>query len=161
MLKVIQFVLGFTVAALAAACYGEPASKPLILSHVTVIDVQSGARIADQDVVVIRDHIIKIGPATHRKERNATVIDARGKFLIPGLWDMHVHTLWNANRAALFFPLFLANGVTGVREMGGPMPAAEQVRWRDQIASGAVLGPRLILSGPFQNAKIIFREFIN
>jgi hypothetical protein len=47
------------------------------------------------------------------------------------------------------FPLFLANGVTGVREMGRPMPAADQVRWRDQVASGAVIGPRLVVPGPF------------
>jgi hypothetical protein len=49
----------------------------------------------------------------------------------------------------MFFPLFLANGVTGVREMGGPIPAADQVRWRDQVASGAAIGPRLVAPGPF------------
>lgn len=55
--------------------------------------------------------------------KQAHSADARGKYLIPGLWDMHVHSLWNAERPPMFFPLFLANGVTGVREIGGPMPA--------------------------------------
>jgi hypothetical protein len=62
---------------------------------------------------------------------------------------MHVHSLWDATRPAIFFPLFLANGVTGVREMGGPMPAADQVRWRNQVAARAILGPRLVVPGPF------------
>ena len=84
-----------------------------------------------------------------RVPKQARSIDARGKYLIPGLWDMQVHSLWDSKRRATLFPLFLANGVTGVREMGGPMPAADQVRWRNQVATGAVLGPRLAVPGPF------------
>ena len=59
---------------------------------------------------------------------------------------MDVHGLWNAERPAMFFPLFLANGVTGVREMGGTTP--DQGRWRDQVASGAVIGSRLVVPVP-------------
>ncbi len=62
---------------------------------------------------------------------------------------MHVHALWDAERPPEFLPLFLANGVTGVREMGGPMPVADQVRWRQDVVNGKVLGPRLVIAGPF------------
>ena len=77
------------------------------------------------------------------------MIEGRGKYLIPGLWDAHVHALWDANRPGQFFPLFLANGVTSVREMGGPMPAAEQAVWRQRVADGEIIGPDLIVPGPF------------
>ena len=70
------------------------------------------------------------------------VIPARGKFLIPGLWDMHVH-VWNADFA---FPLFIANGVTGVRNMGGH--PEDLTRWRGELKSGKRLGPELIACGP-------------
>ena len=76
-------------------------------------------------------------------------VSGAGKYLIPGLWDAHVHALWDAGRAEQFLPLFLANGVTNVREMGGPMPAEEQVTWRRRVALGEVVGPDLLVSGPF------------
>ncbi|MBE0433155.1 amidohydrolase family protein [candidate division WOR-3 bacterium] len=71
--------------------------------------------------------------------QGAQVVDATGKFLIPGLWDMHVH--WSNDR---YLPLFIANGVTGARIMwGGPT----HLQWRKEIAKGSRLGPRLIIAG--------------
>ena len=119
-------------------------------THVNVVDVRNGTISPDRTVLIVGNRIDAVMSADHsRLPLHTVVIDADGKFLIPGLWDMHVHSLWDPARARLFLPLFLSNGVTGVREMGGPMPAADQARWRNEVASGEILGPRLVVSGPF------------
>jgi imidazolonepropionase-like amidohydrolase len=74
--------------------------------------------------------------------KNATQVDATGKFLIPGLWDMHVHILTPERD----FPLFIANGVLGVRNMGG-VPK-DVFQWRADISSGRILGPKMVACGP-------------
>jgi hypothetical protein len=125
-------------------------SNEIALTHVMVVDVRNGQIEHDTTVPILGGRISEVCPSKIiHVPKQARSIDARGKYLIPGLWDMHVHSLWNDSRATLFFPLFPANGVTGVREMGGPMPAADQVRWRNRVANGDVLGPRLVVSGPF------------
>jgi imidazolonepropionase-like amidohydrolase len=73
------------------------------------------------------------------------VIDGRGKFLIPGLWDMHVHTTMPGGRDVL--KLYIANGVTGVRDMASNWP--EISAWRAEIARGSLIGPRILTSGPY------------
>ena len=142
------FVVLFLVFTTFACC--DALTSKTALVHVTVIDVRNGSTEPDMTVFIEGNEIREVVPSkSFRVPPNTRVIKARGKYLIPGLWDMHVHSLWNADRPNSFFPLFLANGVTGVREMGGPMSTVDQVRWRDQVASGAVLGPRLVVSGPF------------
>src|SRR6266542_3086169 len=78
---------------------------------------------------------------------DAEIVDASGKFLIPGLWDMHVHTLVES-RLATFFPLFIVNGVTGVRNMGSPMPLARIAELRAASEVGRILAPRIVANGP-------------
>jgi hypothetical protein len=112
---------------------------PIVFTHVTIIDVTGAAPRRDTTVVINGDHISAIGdnlpvPA------GAQVLDATGKFLIPGLWDMHVH--WYVRDT---FTLFIANGVTGVRQMFGN---SDLLRWRDQIAKGSLLGPRMVVASP-------------
>lgn len=83
--------------------------KSLILTHVTVIDTTGSPAKPDMSVV-IRDHrIIAISQTAAPFPNDTEVVDATGKFLIPGLWDMHVHT----GRGDVFFPLYIVNGVTG------------------------------------------------
>src|SRR5882724_11095980 len=142
----------FVVLGLALTMFArsEVLAGKTALIHVTVIDVRSGRTEPDMTVLIESNKINEVAPSkSFRVPKQTRVIDARGKYLIPGLWDMHVHSPWDSGRPTTFFPLFLANGVTGVREMGGPMPAVDQVRWREQVANGAVLGPRLVVSGPF------------
>lgn len=125
-------------------------SRPLVIEHVSVIDATGSAPQADMTIVVADGRITAIGNRIQAAvPKNAQIVTGRGKFLIPGLWDSHVHTLWDAARPLQFFALFVANGVTTVREMGGPMPAIEQVRWRTRLAAGEILGPRLYVPGPF------------
>ena len=129
----------------ASPCLGNQAapSEPLVIRHVALIDMISAAPRLDMDVVVEGDRITAI-----RKSESAPVppharlVEARNKFLIPGLWDMHVHIA----DAKTFFPLFVANGVTGVRNMG--MDLEKLKTWRDAVRSGSMMGPRIVLSGP-------------
>jgi imidazolonepropionase-like amidohydrolase len=77
------------------------------------------------------------------------VVDGSGRFLIPGLWDMHVHMVfgdWFPQSCEIALPLFVANGVTGVRDMGGELEVLQQ--WRREIGQGKLLGPRIVTSGP-------------
>lgn len=114
---------------------------PIALTHVTVIDVTGGAPKRDTTVVIIGDRISAIGDSpTISVPADAQVVDSTGKFLIPGLWDMHVHWYFRDT-----FTLFIANGVTGVRQMFGN---SDLLRWRDQIAKGSLLGPRMFVASP-------------
>jgi imidazolonepropionase-like amidohydrolase len=84
---------------------------------------------------------------------SALVVDASGKFVIPGLWDMHVHTLQSMTSGTksfdvyeAFFPLFVANGVTGVRDTNGDLDILARVR--QEMSRGEIIGPRVVASGP-------------
>ena len=109
----------------------------IVFTHVTIIDVTGATPKRDMTVVITGERISVIGdnipvPA------GAQVVDATGKFLIPGLWDMHVH--WYLRDT---FSLFIANGVTGVRQMFGN---SDLLRWREQIAHRSLLGPRMVVA---------------
>lgn len=123
------------------ACGTAAGAPPLVLQGVTVIDM-TGAAPRPGMTVIIRGGRIETVSSEVKVPEGAQVVDARGKFLIPGLWDMHVH-LWHAERE---LPLFVANGVTGVRDMASP--PAQIFRLRDEVKSGRTLGPRIVACGP-------------
>src|SRR5262245_7467765 len=130
---------------LLAVCSGERGSAvtpPLAIVGVTVIGGADAQPAPDRTVLVSRDRITIVGDAaTTTVPEGARVVDGRGKFLVPGFWDMHVH-----GTAIPSFPLlFVANGVTGVRDMFGPLDEVGPVR--DAIASGARIGPRIVAAG--------------
>ncbi len=135
----LRFVLYALAASFAAA--GLRADS-VAFTHVTVIDMTGAAPKRDRTVVVTGNRIAQVGPASTKIPRGALVIDGSGKFLIPGFWDMHVHF----GETARSFPLFIANGVTGVREVGGD--PEKSFRWREQTASGELVGPRIVACGP-------------
>lgn len=115
--------------------------KPLVFTHVTVIDVTGGPAKPDRTVLISNGHITEIGDSAKTVvPKDSQVVEAKGKFLIPGLWDMHVH--WFDKD---YLPLFIANGVTGVRQMFGN-PGLQQ--WRKEIDKGTLLGPRMIIASP-------------
>jgi imidazolonepropionase-like amidohydrolase len=129
---------------IGAASTASAQNAPLAIVDVTVIDGTGTA--ARQNVTVIVDggRILAINPCGSASvPAQARVIDGRGRFLIPGLWDMHVH-LSKAGKQSL--GLFVANGVTSVRDMGGDLALAQQ--WRREIAVGDRLGPRISTAGP-------------
>ena len=146
-----------TLAAAVVMLCGLPAfaQKPsvndlLVIENVTVVDVRSGALLAEHTVVLERNRILSVGPSkTAKYPRNAPSVNARGFFLIPGLWDMHVHLLfgdWFPGARDISLPLFLANGVTSVRDMGSELQTVQE--WRNEIEGRLLLGPRILTSGP-------------
>src|SRR5215467_7058920 len=134
MIKIIAFLLLLPILLLANG-RTDPQQKALVLTHITIIDISGGATKPDMTVVITGAHITDLGEASKVSiPQDGRVIDASGKFLIPGLWDMHVH--WYGRDT---LTLFTANGVTGIREMFGD---SDLLRWRDEIAK-SILFPRL------------------
>src|SRR5712692_7951392 len=122
----------------------------LVLSNVTVVNVRTGTLQPEQTVILERNRIASVGPSKSAKyPRNAPSVNCRGLFLIPGLWDMHVHLVfgdWFPDARDTSLPLFVANGVTGVRDMGSELDIVQG--WRNEIEAGRLIGPRIYTSGP-------------
>jgi len=113
----------------------------LVITHATVIDATGAPAERDYAVVITGDRITGIGEtAMVVVPHGARVVDASGKFLIPGLWDMHVHP-----QGKEYLALFIANGVTGARVMWG---SAEDHEWRKEIEAGELIGPRMVIASP-------------
>ncbi|HEX9166465.1 MAG TPA: amidohydrolase family protein [Gemmatimonadales bacterium] len=128
----------FVLAVLAPAA---EAQQPVAFTDVRVVDVAAGQVRPATTVVVTGNRVTAVG-AGQAVPAGARRIDGQGKYLIPGLWDMHVH-LSMAGREAL--PVLLANGVTAVRDMGGSGPTV--MAWRDSVAAGSLVGPRIKAPG--------------
>ncbi len=126
-------------------------SADLEIRDVNVIDVAGARVLTHRTVVVNGGSIVAVMPATGNARWDAKRrVDGRGKYLIPSLWDMHVHfgggpALIEENRALM--PLYVAHGITAVRDCAGDL-AEEVLAWRDEIASGKLFGPTLYTSGP-------------
>ena len=141
------------VIVLAPACRSLPhngASPTLAITGVTVIDGTGRSPRRGATVLIEGSRIAAVGAARDiTVPSSAIVVDGRGKYLIPGLCDVHVH-LWHGDSAASQFP---AHGVTCVRDMG--TPSAEITRLRHGIADGTILGPRIIAAaGPWLSATV-------
>ena len=96
----------------------ESRTNPIYITRVTVIDTKNGKELPDRTVILAGDRITGVAKTKDaRVPPGAKVVDGRGKFLIPGLWDMHAHPL-APERRDTYFSLFLANGVNGVRDTG-------------------------------------------
>lgn len=120
-------------------------SKALAFKHVTIIDVAAtdpGRTLKpSQTVVVTDDRITAVGDNV-RIPTGAQVIDASGKYLMPGLWDMDVIG------TASVYQFYVVNGVTGVREMGSPRRIAALLDIRKSAAAGRLVAPRMVVTGP-------------
>ena len=116
------------------------------ITHVAVVDVEHATSNRDVTVVIAGRRITSVGPAASTKvPAGARVIDGRGRWLIPGLWDMHVHSAVPTGQ--LLLSLYVANGVTGVRDMGGDFDLIKS--WRRAIEAGNLVGPRIVAAGPY------------
>jgi imidazolonepropionase-like amidohydrolase len=128
----------------------EGAGASIVLTHVTVIDTTGGPTQPDMTVVIDGDQITRVDKKHHAKiPKTAKEIDATGMYLIPGLWDMHVHTFfgnWIPGGREVTLPLFVANGITGVRDMGSELDLI--LAARKEIAEGRLVGPRMVVAGP-------------
>src|SRR5579872_401985 len=131
------------MSALADISKGIPGSHSSIIAIVgaTLIDGTGAAPVTDSAVVIKDGRIKAVGQRSKVKiPKNANVVDAKGKFLLPGLWDMHAHF-----EQVEWGPIYLAAGVTTVRDCGNEFEFITAVR--DAIAQNRGLGPRLLLAG--------------
>jgi imidazolonepropionase-like amidohydrolase len=139
-LRAIAVILFCQLGALRA--WSDTLSE-VAIAHVTVLDVRDGSTEADMTVLILGGRISVVGSSKDTPlPKQARVINGQGKFLIPGLWDMHVHTDGDGRTLRLL----LAAGITGVRDMGGDV--AKLAESRRRIVAGDLLGPRLLFAGP-------------
>jgi imidazolonepropionase-like amidohydrolase len=148
--------LGAVTVLLLAACSparpdraasADSTPRPSVaITHVSVVDVAAGVLLADQNVVVRDGRVVAVGAAARTAvPAGATLVNGEGKFLIPGLWDFHVHALFDAEVARSFLPRFVAEGVTGIRDMGGSLEVLRAARWA--LLAGTLIGPRIVAAG--------------
>jgi len=135
--------------ALVPACTAQ-GFPPVVIHNVTIIDTRSGEARPHRTVIVRDGKVVEITDASaHKALKGAVNVNGTAKYLIPGLWDMHVHIIfgaWFPRAKDITLPLFIANGVTGVRDMGSELEPLLQ--WRDQIDGGKLIGPRMWIAGP-------------
>ena len=150
-MKRMMYLLWIAVLGLAPAAFGQT----VVFENVNVIPMDR-ERVLERQTVVVRDgRITQIGPvAGTTAPAGATRVDGSGKYLMPGLAEMHGHLTANylpdAAKADVLY-LYVANGVTTVRAMlGNP----EAITTRDAIAKGTLLGPKLYVAGPALNGKV-------
>ncbi len=150
---IVALILGGAVPAVVSA---QQAVTTLVFDGVTVVDVEQGELVSGQRVVIMGSRIAAVG-STGAIEipRGARVVDARGKYLIPGLWNMHSHAILNLRNAVLDeFPKFIATGVTGIREAAGaPVPLSTLHQWRREVDAGRRVGPHMTLASPIINTR--------
>lgn len=147
-LCIALFAMLFT----AGAAFAAPNRGDVIIRNATIVDVEHARSLVGRAIVVRGGEIVAVGPDAQvaRKWRAARSIDAGRRYIIPGLWDMHVHfgggpELIAENEALL--PLYLAHGITTIRDCAGDLPD-QVLAWRTEIANGQLLGPTLLTSGP-------------
>ena len=146
-------LLGIVLCAIPTLPQSKSAElRPLLIHHVTVIDATGAAPRPDMTVMIENGRIafVQNEGIVRDGKGGAIDIDGRGKYLIPGLWDMHTHIAGvSANpkwSKETLLSLLVANGITGVRDMGGDLEAL--VEWKKEIAAGALVAPHLVVAGP-------------
>lgn len=145
--RLLLILAGLLACACGPSAAVHPAPEPgitLAIVGVNVVPMTRDTVLRGQTVLVRDGRIARIGPVDAvAVPAGVRTIDAAGGYLVPGLWDMHVHTL---SRSAEFFPLFIAHGVTGVRDMGGYLDSLHAVRAR--LSAGLAPAPRVFAAGP-------------
>src|SRR6267154_1761135 len=137
-LRPLLFVCAVFAFVSTAPAQTTPEPTQTVITDVTVINPRSDSVQPHSMVVINGNRITFVSrSAAVPLAKNTHVIDGRGQFLIPGLWDMHVHS---------------AIGVTGVRDMGGDIPVL--FAWRSEIADGKIIGTHMIISGPMLDALL-------
>lgn len=144
-LKGIVFVKGIVGASVLHAQQAV-AAPPMLVDNVAVVDVDRGKILSAQRIVIVGNRIQAMGSADAVKiPKGARVVDARGQYMIPGLWDIHTHS---STLTDILYPMFLANGITGIRDAGSTVPLDLLIKMRQEILARARVGPpRQILVG--------------
>jgi hypothetical protein len=145
-----------TISAIATAgAQRTSISSRVVLNGVTIVDTRTGALTPNQAIVIDGGKIVKIGNAGSFATRGTgKVVDARGKYVVPGFMDMHIHAVDTANLHPSFFPLLIANGVTAFREES-VTPANVELgkKVNEDAAAGRIDAPEVIFSGVEMHLK--------
>ena len=137
--------------------FGGPAhAQTIAITDVAVVRPEHDMIEPGMTVVVVDGRITDVGiRESVPVPEGATLVSGEGRFVIPGLWDMHVHSSTDYNQRQVFLPLFIANGVTGVRDLNGDCfdpcgpfenPIDTVRAWARDIAAGSLVGPRIVAS---------------
>lgn len=165
--KLFKFIFGITLMALIAIVlaiiWPMPHLSPpeshdsILIRSINIIDVESGFIFENRDIFIV-DNIIRDIDTTGVLKTHATslIIDGNGKFIIPGLWDMHTHSTQLSEW--LHHPLYIANGVTGIRDMSGQLNRIdsywagikERLVWNEELSNNKRVTPRYVLQSSFQ-----------
>lgn len=118
----------------------------LCIENITTIDAKNG--LLENQTLIIKDgKIHKIAATNELKlSQKNKIVDGSGKYVIPGLWDTHIHFAFIEELAPNMFDLFLAYGVTGVRDTGGQIDFVKQ--WKDKSLANPKSTPRVMIAGP-------------
>ncbi|GAB3575227.1 amidohydrolase family protein [Hymenobacter daeguensis] len=152
-MKLSRFLFGLSLALWLVGCARRPTRLPIydvVINHVTIVDVRTGQLVPNQVVAIAKGKIVEIQVADKDSYAARQYVNGNGRYLIPGLWDMHVHfrggdSLAAANKKSL--TLYLAHGITTVRDAGGDLtPSIFQ--WRRELDAGRLAGPHIFTSGP-------------
>lgn len=141
----LSFLLSLCL--LIACGPGDPKNLPDIrIINVNIIDSEIGL-IKNQTVVIDDQMIIQVGDATEMTKVDANkTVDGTGKYLMPGLWDAHVHFAYIEELAPSMFNLFLAYGITSVRDTGGKIDFVR--KWKNMAQADPTAAPRIMIAGP-------------
>lgn len=126
----------------------------LAILNVNIVDVESGTVKEGMNVLIKGDRIDQVLPANDEEVQARFKVDGKGKYLIPGLWDMHAHPddpeMWrmrpDEDGRDLLMPLFVLYGVTGIRDMAGSLKVVKA--WKEKMANRSLLGPAIFAAGP-------------
>ena len=124
-------------------------AQSLTITNATVVDVSTGALHRGTTIVVDGNRIASVEASSRTARPQGQVVDAKGMYVVPGLWDMHTHAYFGWPRDFgdnYVLPLFIANGITGIRDMGSDLEAV--LAARTEVAEHRIVGPRMVVSGP-------------
>ncbi len=137
------------MAALLIGCQEKP-QIDILIKNINIVDIEGDSILNSHYVLIRQDTIFAIGDEILASQYNpAETIDGEGKFLMPGLWDNHVHFggAGYIDENVQLLPLYLAFGVTTVRDASGDI-SLEVLKWRDEINERKRIGPKILTSGP-------------
>lgn len=139
------------VCLLASASATPLQTNSVTIDNVTIIDVTNGKLQAHKTIVVEGNRIARI-ENSNAKTHDAATLDGTGMFVIPGMWDMHIHAYFTNDSSRfhttseVMYPLFIVSGITGIRDLGSNLDAV--LAARDSINAHQLIGPRILTSGP-------------
>lgn len=156
-------ILFLLITSVVAIVWPMPQLKPparyntIFIKSINIIDVKTGDLLRNRDVLVKDNVILAIDTfGILESQETSFVLDGANKYLLPGLWDMHTHS--NHHSEWLHHPLYIANGVTGVRDMSGQLNkrdsyfvgSKERLIWNDELNDHKRVAPRYVLQSSFQ-----------